>query len=166
MAGGDAVPEGVDEAVGMALDDVILPRLQLQLPHEEGGGHRLQAVAALGWLARATAMRQHPRLAVPLETALAYLEAASLDLATAEEEAGVGVPGAQSWLSPSSYAPHLLMQSHFSICRGVSSDSGTHKVEYCNVRIFSMNPSRSSHYSRISPLHTLPSEGEIQVFWA
>lgn len=81
------MPETVDEAVGVALDDVVLPHIQLQLP-QEGGGHRLRAVAALGWLAKATAMRQHPRLAKPLETALAYLEAASLDLATAEHEAG------------------------------------------------------------------------------
>ena len=35
LAGGDAVPEGVDEAVGMALDDVVLPRLQLQLRQVE-----------------------------------------------------------------------------------------------------------------------------------
>lgn len=75
----------IDAAVGIALDDVILPRLQLQL-QQEGAEERTKAIRLLGWVAKALAMRQHPRVAKPLETVLAYLEAASLDLATAEEE--------------------------------------------------------------------------------
>ena len=77
--------EGMDAATAVALDDVILPRMQLQL-HQESLPQRMKAIQLLGWVAKALAMRQHPRLAKPLETVLAYLEAASLDLATAEEE--------------------------------------------------------------------------------
>lgn len=69
----------------MALDDIILPRMQLQL-QQDSQTERLAAIRLLGWTAKALAMRQHPRLAKPLETVLAFLEAASLDLATAEEE--------------------------------------------------------------------------------
>ena len=88
--------ENIDAAASVALDDVILPRLQLQI-QQEGVGNRLQAIRLLGWTAKALAMRQHPRLGKPLETVLAYLEAASLDLATAEEEGPTPVsPSGQS----------------------------------------------------------------------
>lgn len=84
-ADGTRPEDSIDTAVGIALDDVILPRLQLQVQQEDSRD-RLKAIQLLGWIAKALAMRQHPRLAKPLETVLAYLEAASLDLATAEEE--------------------------------------------------------------------------------
>lgn len=48
---------------------------------------RLRAIELLGWLAKGLAMRGHPRASKPMDTALAYLEAASLDMATAQEEA-------------------------------------------------------------------------------
>ena len=77
--------EGIDAAAAVALDDVLLPRMQLQV-QQDSLPQRLKAIELLGWIAKALAMRQHPRLSKPLETVLAYLEAASLDLATAEEE--------------------------------------------------------------------------------
>ena len=76
--------EDIDAATAVALDDVILPRMQLQV-QQDSLPQRMKAIQLLGWVAKALAMRQHPRLAKPLETVLAYLEAASLDLATAEE---------------------------------------------------------------------------------
>ena len=87
--GGDSIPESVDEAVAVALDEVILPRLQLRLQEERQPAEpRLRAVSLLGWTGKALAMRRHPRASKPLDTVLAYLEAASLDLAAAEEEGG------------------------------------------------------------------------------
>lgn len=86
-AGGPSPAQSADAAMTVALDEIILPRLQLHLQHE-GLPQRLRAIHLLGWIAKALAMRQHSRLSKPLETVLAYLEAASLDLATAEEEAG------------------------------------------------------------------------------
>ena len=83
-AGGPA-EESIDAAAAVALDDIILPRMQLQV-QKDSPSQRMKAIELLGWVAKALAMRQHPRLAKPLETVLAYLEAASLDLATAEEE--------------------------------------------------------------------------------
>ena len=77
--------EDIDAATAVALDDVVLPRMQLQV-QQDSLPQRMKAIQLLGWIAKALAMRQHPRLAKPLETVLAYLEAASLDLATAEEE--------------------------------------------------------------------------------
>ena len=43
-------------------------------------------------------MRQHPRLCKPVETVIAYLEAASLDLATAEAEAEAEIQTAGQYL--------------------------------------------------------------------
>lgn len=82
--------EGIDAAAAVALDDVLLPRMQLQV-QQDSLPQRLKAIELLGWTAKALAMRQHPRLSKPLETVLAYLEAASLDLATAEEESATAV---------------------------------------------------------------------------
>ena len=42
----------------------------------------------LGMVAKVLAMRQHPKMFQPLQTAIAFLEAACLDLVTAQEDTG------------------------------------------------------------------------------
>ena len=71
--------------MAFALEEHTLPNLQLQIEKDDGA-HTLRAMNLLGWLTKALAMRQHPLRFQPLETAIAFLEAASLDLVTVREE--------------------------------------------------------------------------------
>lgn len=100
-----AEEESVDKAASFALEEFALPNLQLQVHQDkEGKEHKLRAIKLLGWLAKALAMRSHPLRFQPLETALAYLEASSLDLVSAQEEQGFPPPS----LYGSQYLPCMI----------------------------------------------------------
>ena len=134
-AGGDSIPESVDEAVAVALDEVILPRLQLRLQEERQPAEpRLRAVSLLGWTGKALAMRRHPRAGKPLDTVLAYLEAASLDLAAAQEEGGAAAEPTPGELGPSEATAKVAVPNLFSALHRVLRLS-RHPAACCGVII-------------------------------